>query len=240
MQGGNYSDPSGPMMQPDGPQGGGSVKGMEESRLWKFLFFAAACVCVATSVLSVLSLMYNLEFAPFDAVNQLYLALFGFVMIILDSPVPNESFKRWRLHVFKFVRFMTRFVGRGAWYVFLGTLVFASLWDNNINPFLGIVLGGYVIGLGAVALTFGIRLSVKLESARKKILSDPQQYQPRTQTISKEELQSLLARAEPKATFTGHELDYVVNGLASKCEHGDVVHHKDFQDWLGPGYLALL
>lgn len=234
----NYSDPHGPMMQPDGAPGG-PTKGMEESRIWKLLFFTAACVCVATSVLSVLSLMYNLEFAPFDAINQVYLALFGFIMIILDTPVPYESFKKWRLHVFKFVRFMTRFVGRGAWYVFLGTLVFASLWDNNISPFLGIVLGGYVIGLGAVALAYGIRLSVKLDSARKVMQQDPQRYVPR-QDLRKEDLAQLLASAAPNAKFSGHELDYVVNGLSSKCEHGEMVHSKDFQDWLGPGYLALL
>jgi hypothetical protein len=32
----------------------------------------------------------------------------------------------------KYFKFLTRFTGRGAWYLFLGPMTFATMWNNSI------------------------------------------------------------------------------------------------------------
>merc|ERR1719161_3180963 len=99
--------------------------------------------------------------------------MFGILMFALDFPVPNEKVKMVRTHIYTFVLFMTRFVGRGVWYMFLGTMVFASLWDNGISPLLGFFLGGYIIILGGVTTFRGFQISRKLESLRIALKMKP-------------------------------------------------------------------
>lgn len=42
-----------------------------------------------------------------------------------------------RMTIFKFCLFLTRFMGRGITYVFLGCMICGNLWDNAVAPFLG-------------------------------------------------------------------------------------------------------
>ena len=42
-----------------------------------------------------------------------------------------------RAMVFKWARALTRFTGRGIWYTFLGSLVWAKLFTDDRGPFLG-------------------------------------------------------------------------------------------------------
>merc|ERR1719329_188846 len=116
-----------------------SAEGFKKSCGWSMAFFVAACVVVATSVITMLELL--VEFAPFQFTSQVFLALFGALMLVLDWPFQQETMRPHRQHIYKFLLFMTRFVGRGVWYIFLGTMVFASFWDLDVSPFLGIVMG---------------------------------------------------------------------------------------------------
>lgn len=56
----------------------------------------------------------------------------------------------------QYALFLTRFTGRGIIYLFLGSMVFGSLWDNNISPFLGFIFSGIIAAVAIASLVFGI------------------------------------------------------------------------------------
>merc|ERR550514_820694 len=156
-----------PMMGGGAPPGG---MGQQKFKLeWKLAFFVAACCTVGAGVIAVLDLAF-FAFAPFDLINELYLLAFGLLMLIIDFPVPHQKVREYKLTIYKYLLFMTRFTGRGFWYLFLGTMVFASLLDLNISPFLGFILGGYIVLLGIVSIYAGVSKSIKLENLRKAIM----------------------------------------------------------------------
>merc|ERR1719456_633653 len=139
---------------------------------WKVLFFLAACCTLASAVISILYMVISFEWAPASFTTVLFMLLFGFLMVVLDFPIPHPSptLAAVRASIYKFFLFLTRFTGRGVWYLFLGTLIFATLFDLNISAFFGVCLGGYVGTLGLVTLVFGIRLSQKLDVVRQDLL----------------------------------------------------------------------
>merc|ERR1719456_492724 len=158
------------------PQGmqdqGQAIAGIAKNMSWKVLFFAAACCTLGSSIISILYMVFTLEWAPFSFTTVLFMLLFGFLMVVLDFPIPHPSptLAQVRAGIYKFFLFLTRFTGRGVWYLFLGTMIFATLFDLNISVFFGICLGGYVGILGLVTLFFGIRLSQKLDAVRQEFL----------------------------------------------------------------------
>lgn len=109
-----------------------------------------------------------------------------------------------KFSVYRYLLFMTRFTGRGFWYVFstsisrcdllqewkfmtrrwkrsksveypkfrylfLSTMIWASLYNLDIEPFVGFIFGLYVGVLGVLSILLGLQKSVKLEGARKAI-----------------------------------------------------------------------
>merc|ERR1719238_1961853 len=146
-------------------EGGQAVAGIAKNMSWKVLFFLAACCTLASATISILYMIFTFEFAPFSFTTILFMLLFGFLMVVLDFPIPHPSphLAYMRANIYKFFLFLTRFTGRGLWYLFLGTMIFATLFDLNISAFFGICLGGYVGILGLVTLYFGIHMSRKLD-----------------------------------------------------------------------------
>ena len=49
-----------------------------------------------------------------------------------------------RAMVFKWARALTRFTGRGIWYTFLGSLVWAKLFTDDRGPFLGYHFSSFI------------------------------------------------------------------------------------------------
>merc|ERR1719506_2749916 len=123
---------------------------------------------------------FTFEFAPMSFVTILFMLVFGMLMVVLDFPIPHPSpmLAAVRAHIYKFFLFLTRFTGRGVWYLFLGTMIFATLFNLNISAFFGICLGGYVGILGLVTLIFGVRLSQKLDVVRQELLLGDKQCPP--------------------------------------------------------------
>merc|ERR1719436_2284062 len=115
----------------------------------------------------------HLTFAPATFFFEAFLLLFGLPMLVLDTPVPHVQRHRHvqgcRMQIYKFALFMTRFMGRGVWYLFLSTMVFGVLWDTGINSFLGAVCTTYLFVLGVVAIMKGFVLTNKLNKVRESI-----------------------------------------------------------------------
>lgn len=72
-------------------------------------------VVIASAVISVLSMMAEFG-SPWDFVNNIYMALFGLMMLVIDFPVNHPRVHNMKIAVFHYALFMTRFVGRGIWY----------------------------------------------------------------------------------------------------------------------------
>ena len=62
-----------------------------------------------------------------------------------------------------------RFTGRGIMYLFLGTLVFIVLFDDNVNPTLGFIFGFYVMIVGLICGYQGLSKSLTLDKVRRGI-----------------------------------------------------------------------
>eukprot|EP00435_Cladocopium_sp_Y103_P053077 s931_g16.t3 len=130
-------------MDGQGLIGGQGVAGIEKTMKWKLFFFIGSLIVLVTGV----SCTLFWTVAPAQFMTTLFLLLFGVLMVVLDFPIPNPTQRDWpnlvsiRDHCYKFVLFMTRFMGRGMWYLFLATMVFAALWDTNISWTLYLVPG---------------------------------------------------------------------------------------------------
>mmetsp|Transcript_33302 Transcript_33302/g.86363 ORF Transcript_33302/g.86363 Transcript_33302/m.86363 type:complete len:259 (+) Transcript_33302:68-844(+) len=220
------------------------------------LYFAAAVVVTTAGVVAAVDLIVNaasqLE-SPFDFLESVYLVAFGLLMIVLDFPFTQgeERLAPLRTHIYKFALFLTRKLGRGLWYFFLGAFVFASLWDNSISAFLAVALGGFCGAVGLLACWGGIMLSKKLKVAQDALssgnfrmdtvrrefpngFSSPQAFN--------EVIQKNTGNAPGGAvSFSDEELMYVMNSLRRTFSPASsTMDLVDFEEWLAhPGWTLV-
>ena len=100
------------------------------------------------------------------ATLSLYTLFFGFVVVMLEG---NGKFypDRWKRIIRTQAKFLTLLNGRGAFYVFLGTLLMAQ-WPTA-GPFL---LGIYMAAVGTVMFVYGYHAKAKLDSVRSLLSSE--------------------------------------------------------------------
>ena len=103
-----------------------------------------------------------------DFLESVYLCVFGLIMVAFDIPVPIKLFDTIRATVSKFCAFLTLSVGRGIFFLFLGCMTTATLWDNQVSYFLAIVLGLFVVIVGIVSIVMGVIVSQKLQKLKKQ------------------------------------------------------------------------
>lgn len=209
--------------------------------IWKLLFFACACCTTAAGVLSIIVGVLSLA-APFDFINYGYLTLFGVLMFFMDLPLDNVHLRNYKYGIFHYALFLTRFVGRGVWYLFLSCMVVGALWDNDVQPFLGFILGGFIGAVSVIAIYKGIRLSLKLEDVRKKVLEQgPEQwgaYIPPA-GMTKNQFKEL-AVALKGTVFTDEELSYIVAAFSFEVRSDDLISREEFEEWCNAGSMAVL
>jgi len=216
--------------------------GIEKRMSWKLLFFVAACCTVAAAVISITYLISNFEFAPCSFLSEIFLLFFGCVMLALDIPIadPIAALGAIRFHTYKFMLFLTRFTGRGLWYVFLGTMIWGALWDLNISWFLGFSMGLYVILLGIVSMVYGFRLSFKLDNVRKALM-DGSSKPPDcpeggfSKEQFKENVLAVHTSVGSPTQFTDDEVDYIMNGLSFTATNDGLITMDEYWFWLQPG-----
>lgn len=219
--------------------GGQAVAGIAKNMSWKLLFFIAACCTLGAATISILFMFFTFEWAPFSFTTVLFMLMFGSLMVVLDFPIPHPSpyLAAVRANIYKFLLFLTRFTGRGMWYLFMGTMIFATLYDLDISPFFGIVMGGYVGVLGLVTLVFGVRLSQKLDVVRQELLMGDKMCPP--SGLSMEGFKSLALQVS-KQDFTDDELVYVFNSLSFNPMNDGVINPEEYKQWLLPGKMEIV
>mmetsp|Transcript_17259 Transcript_17259/g.38043 ORF Transcript_17259/g.38043 Transcript_17259/m.38043 type:complete len:259 (+) Transcript_17259:23-799(+) len=220
------------------------------------LYFAAAVVVTTAGVVAAVDLILNaasqLE-SPFDFLNSIYLVCFGLLMVVLDFPFTQgeEKLAPLRAHIYKFALFLTRKLGRGLWYFFLGAFVFATLWDNSISAFLAVALGGFCGVVGLVACWGGFLLSQKLKVAQEALSSgnfrlDMVRRDFPNGFSSPEAFNEVIQKNTGNApggavSFSDEELVYVMNGLRRTFSPASsTVDLADFEEWLShPGWTVV-
>eukprot|EP00930_Biecheleria_cincta_P049913 TRINITY_DN35117_c0_g1_i1.p1 TRINITY_DN35117_c0_g1~~TRINITY_DN35117_c0_g1_i1.p1 ORF type:complete len:262 (-),score=52.02 TRINITY_DN35117_c0_g1_i1:172-957(-) len=249
--GGNMMGPStmgGHMEQ--GLVGGQAVSGIEKTMKWKLFFFAGACIVFATGVTTVLYWILHFTWGPATFMSEIFLLVFGLLMMVLDFPVPhpNETLVAIRDHCYKFLLFMTRFMGRGMWYLFLATLVFGALWDTKINWFFGATFSLYLILLGAGALAKGYFISTQLDKVRLALLREHdtggniEHYLSSSQKgLTKAQFKAMVENVTgEKDLFTDDDLDYVINALSFLPSSDGMVSREELLYWVRPGLMLMV
>jgi len=170
-------------------------------------------------------------------------------MVILDAPIPPQTLHTWkhtmglRQSIFKFLLFLTRFTGRGFWYLFLGSMIWAALYDHPTCQVLGAIMSIVSCVVGIAAPVFGFMLSWKLDRVRKQIQQqpgDPMQGCPPS-GFSKVQFELFCKDKDNTVVFTDQELDYVINGLSLNMQEMDgKVMRDEFAAWLSPGKMQCL
>lgn len=223
------------------------VQSIEKTLQWKLLFFGGACVTFAAGVIAVICWILKFTWAPFTFMTECFLLFLGALMMVLDFPMPHPSpaLTAVRDNAYKFVLFMTRFTGRGMWYLFLSTMVFSALSDNPINYFLGVVGTLYLCLLGLGALIKGWMISSKLNSVRTAIKGSgrtAEYYIPKgSNSMSKEMFKAMVESVtNQRDLFTNDELDYVINALAFTPYNDGSVTLDEFEYWLRESSVMLM
>merc|ERR1719162_2514938 len=199
------------------------------SMSWNLIFFACACNTFIAGFISVFMSIINPELAMFTFTSELFLMFFGLLMVILDAPIPQQTLHTWkytmnaRINIFKFLLFLTRFTGRGFWYLFLGSMIWAALFDHPTCQVLGAIMSIFSCAVGLAALVYGIILSHRLNKVRVQI-----QNQPNTAMqgcppagFSKVQFKIFCEKKDSTVQFTEIEWDYVINGLSLNMQEMD-------------------
>lgn len=249
MGGGDPNAPPGQM-----PYGAGDAAGFEKTLKWQLLFFGGACASFGSGLFAVLALLLSFQWAPASFFSEFCLLIFGFLMLVLDLPIPltHGHLIAVRDHCYKFMLFLTRFTGRGAWYLWLGTMVWVALWDveeNALSHFIAVICTCYLVILGVLAIVKGVTLSTKLHKVQNLILQsnrDASSFFARGQVkLTREQFKMVIEQASNNpAIFTDRDIDYVVGALKfyPHCEaDGTIaVTIEEIEYWLRPGPMLLV
>lgn len=228
--------------------GGQAEAGIEKTMTVKLAFFTGAVVVVATSFFSIMHYMRNVQWAPATFFVNLFLLSFGILMIVLDFPIPHphQGLVTVRNNIYKFFLFLTRFTGRGVWYLFLATMIFSMLWDGGPSWILGLLFTGYLIILGGMALYKGGSMSLRLNQVREEILKQNRSAEhylaPGHTRLSKKQFETMINSVMSDHLtgdpfFTYDELDYVINALSFKPENDGQVTMEEVEYWLSEGHM---
>lgn len=226
-----------------GPGDGGNIS-IEKYLKWNVAFFVGAVLVFLTAFCTGIHWLSHFTFAPATFFFEIFMLMFGTMMLVLDVPVPHiqnhKHIQAVRYQIYKFALFMTRFMGRGMWYLYLATMVFGALWDTGINWLLGSVCTAYLTILGCFAMGKGFLMSNKLNKVREAMNQSglpAERYIARGQTgLSAQQFKHMVmdVMKDPEM-FNVDEIDYIINALSFTPYNDGQVTLEEMQYWLQPG-----
>lgn len=238
----SQANPNMPEAQPMMGQSQGGGKGMKAGgKNMHMLWFAAACAVMVGGLIGALDLLFT-AIAPLDFLDEVYLLFFGAIMFVLDAPLNFKLIQEVKQHIHKYARFLTRLTGRGTWFIFLGTMTFATLWENSISAFLAVVLGFFVFGVGVFSAVFGYVKSRKLERVRVQVFQNKQNgklkqlYDAFARTaptigLTKQEFNDMSSQLKG-VSFDQDELAFILSAV-SNGPRQENISYDDLTDWCG-------
>eukprot|EP00397_Hematodinium_sp_SG-2012_P040916 GEMP01044939.1.p1 GENE.GEMP01044939.1~~GEMP01044939.1.p1 ORF type:complete len:259 (+),score=35.95 GEMP01044939.1:107-883(+) len=200
--------------------------------IWKLFFFIAAACVIGASVVGFFAAVAE-EVSIFDIINQIYLGIFGLLMLVIDFPLEHPKVVAIRLSIYKYLLFMTRFTGRGIWYLFLSCLIMGALFENGLCDFVGFVLGGYVAVVGLASTVKGILKSIKLERVRVRVNQRINELAALVPPggMTKDQFGAMATELVADSKFTDEDLNYIVNALSFTVRSDDVISRREFAEW---------
>jgi len=221
--------------------GAKDANGKKFNASWKVIFFGCGCTVVFGALLGLWELLMDIIVSPFDIIVLSYLLTFGLIMLVLDSPVPHPKLEIFKLVIYKYLLFLTRFIGRGVTYIFLGCMLCGSLWDNGTAPFIGFIIFGALFVIGCASIYFGYKTTKKLESVRKALLN---RTGPTTSLcppggLKTDKFADMAIRVQG-IHFSEEELGYIANALSLTVHSDDIISQREFENWLKDPTTVLL
>jgi len=129
---------------------------------WQAVCFCTSLATLALGLLSFLSFI-NILTSPFSYILNAYITFFSFTLVVFECPTSFfllESLRDW---FDKWFKAFTRLVGRGIFYIFLGSIVLTGY------GFIGYILGVVIIVVGLASIFIGIMLTRKLRALRSDL-----------------------------------------------------------------------
>jgi len=209
---------------------------------WKLFFFVGACCVLAGGTIPIVYRLVHLEWAPFTFVDTVFLTGFGIFMVVLDFPshYPKGPLVTLRDNLYRYVLFLTRFMGRGLWYLFLATLVFQAL--SPVPMVVRFIFTAYLVLLGVCALVKGYLLSSQLDKVRQEIIRighGAEHYVGRTKALSKTEFEEMVdfavSKQKVKVKFSSDDLDNIINAMSFTPYNDGQVSLEECEYWLREG-----
>jgi len=157
--------------------------------------------------------------SPIEATIQVYIALFGIVVVMLEGGKMLKTDKYENL-VEKYCQFLALVQGRGIFYLFCGSLALAQWTLMNI------ILGSYMLFAGVLCVSAGAHASVKLKAARE-VLKD--------ETAVKEAFEKY--DADHNGTLDIAELKELAQALGSEMTPNEIEASMLMLDISGDGRL---
>lgn len=214
------------------------------------IWFAAACSVMIGALISFFSELFSFEWV--DALEMGYLFIFGFLLAVMDTPLFNQVaiVSELRTAIGKYIAILQRVTGKGAAYIFLGCALWSSMFANvegGFLLFLAVLIGLFVVIIGAFSLVIAILKSRNLDLVRKELMKDPQslkqvydmhaKMQP-TVGLTQEEFKKMTPFARG-VSFEQGDIKLIFNALASNPRR-DVISLDDLQQWVNGGCMVFI
>jgi len=195
----------------------------------QMIFFSAALLVLSTSVLSLITSI--MEAAPVKVIVQIYLVIFGFLMMVIDIPehMSHSFLTDMKYAIYRNLLCLTRFTGRGLWYLFLGSMLFVSLYKNHF--LLSVVCGIPVSVLGVGATIHGIRKTRELEALRQSLKFREQEDSCPEEGLSKTEFCKMAVDMRGQM-WDPEMMIYVFNALSLEIKADDHISRDEFLNWM--------
>jgi len=218
-------------------------KPLSSTKIVALIWFATACCVFASGILGFVTIFFT-EFDPPDCLDEVYLMIFGFIMMLHETPIDPGPLKEIKEGISHQAMFLTRIVGRGAFFLFLGTMTFFTLAEN-VSLFFSLTLGLFVILVGFLTIVYGHAKTRQLERVRYRIyletdhakkvqdlfeqyaVEDAKSGPPRG--LSKAEFNKL---ADDVMTLRNHQLQIAKEPRRLSAEKNWVSFDKDNIDWI--------
>jgi len=119
-------------------------------------------------------------------------------------------------------------------------MIVASLWDLSISPFLGFILGGYVVLLGCLSIFNGVSKSMKLERVRAALIKRGNAFDSCPPQGLNPGAFNDMSSAMSGIKFTDEELHYIFDALSFTVRADDIISKEEFCEWVRPNTKMLV
>eukprot|EP00747_Dinoflagellata_sp_TGD_P166681 gnl/TRDRNA2_/TRDRNA2_189842_c0_seq1.p1 gnl/TRDRNA2_/TRDRNA2_189842_c0~~gnl/TRDRNA2_/TRDRNA2_189842_c0_seq1.p1 ORF type:complete len:262 (+),score=44.28 gnl/TRDRNA2_/TRDRNA2_189842_c0_seq1:107-892(+) len=245
-----------PMMEQGyaGQPGGGPQKmPAATTSSMNLMWFGAACCVMVGGFLGCFILLF--QFQLIDTICQVYIFFFGGVLAVLETPF----FKAIKIvpdlqrAIHNQCHALTRVTGKGICFLFVGSLLWASWFNNMSTGFaetIAVLLGLVICGVGIFSTLVGVKKSYDINTVRIHFKKDGPQMVPqavdaiyqRYAQVSQYGLTpaefGTMVRDIRGSAFESADLNLIYNALSGHPRK-DFISRDDLYSWANGSFVLL-